>query len=178
MTAVRRQKDIANTAKAAGDDVLRREAQYNIERYQAAYDRITNKALLTADKSSMRVSGFSDVKTFDELSDAKKYENAVFSSDKLRTKHVKKHLAEYGDISEEEYIDRARKLLQSDASDDILVLQRQDGGVAKYRVSTNEFVVGTREGKIRTAFKPKRGRKYWDNVVKKERDDKKREQEN
>ena len=58
-TAVRRQKDIANTAKAAGDDVLRREAQYKIERYQAVYERITNKALLTADKSRMRVSGFS-----------------------------------------------------------------------------------------------------------------------
>lgn len=61
-TAVRRQKDIANTAKAAGDDVLRREAQYNIERYQAAYDRITDKAMLTPDRSRMRVSGFSSVK--------------------------------------------------------------------------------------------------------------------
>lgn len=61
MTAVRRQKDIANTAKAAGDDVLRREAQYNIERYQAAYDRITDKAMLTPDKSRMRVSGFRSV---------------------------------------------------------------------------------------------------------------------
>lgn len=65
-TAVRRQKDIANTAKAAGDDVLRREAQYKIERYQAAYDRITNKALLTADRSRMRVSGFSSVKAADD----------------------------------------------------------------------------------------------------------------
>ena len=61
-TAVRRQKDIANTAKAAGDDVLRREAQYKIERYQAAYDRITDKAMLTADRSRMRVSGFRSVK--------------------------------------------------------------------------------------------------------------------
>ena len=61
-TAVRRQKDIANTAKAAGDDVLRREAQYNIERYQAAYDRITDKAMLTPDRSRMRVSGFRSVR--------------------------------------------------------------------------------------------------------------------
>lgn len=60
-TKVRQQKDIANTAKAAGDDVLRREAQYNIERYQAAYDRITDKAMLTPDRSRMRVSGFSSL---------------------------------------------------------------------------------------------------------------------
>ena len=65
-TAVRRQKDVANTARAAGDDVLRREAQYKIERYQAAYDRITNKALLTADRGRMRVSGFSSVKAADD----------------------------------------------------------------------------------------------------------------
>ena len=60
-TAVRRQKDIAT-----GDGVLRREAQYKIERYQAAYDRITDKAMLTADKSRMRMSGVRSVKTFDE----------------------------------------------------------------------------------------------------------------
>ena len=65
-TKVRQQKDIANTAKAAGDDVLRREAQYNIERYQAAYDRITDKAMLTPDKSRMRVSGFRSVVPADE----------------------------------------------------------------------------------------------------------------
>lgn len=65
-TKVRQQKDIANTAKAAGDDVLRREAQYNIERYQAAYDRITDKAMLTPDRSRMRVSGFSSVKAADD----------------------------------------------------------------------------------------------------------------
>lgn len=168
-TAVRRQKDIANAAKAAGDDVLRREAQYNIERHQRAYDRITDKAMLTADKSRMRVSGFSSVKTFDQLSDVEKYEKAIFASEKLHAEHVKKHLVEYGDISEDEYLDRSRKLLQADASDDILVLRRVNGDVAKYRVSTNEFVVGTREGKIRTAFKPKRGKKYWGNVAKRER---------
>lgn len=60
-TKVRRQKDIANTARAAGDDVLRREAQYKIERYQAAYKRITDKAMLTAEPSRMYVSGFRSV---------------------------------------------------------------------------------------------------------------------
>ena len=62
-TAVRRQKDIANTARAAGDDVLRREAQYKIERYQAAYKKITDKAMLTAEPNRMYVSGFRGVTT-------------------------------------------------------------------------------------------------------------------
>ena len=76
-------------------------------------------------------------------------------------------------------IDRARKLLQADASDDILVLRRLNGDVEKYRVSTNEFVVGTREGKTRTAFKPKEGRKYWEGEIEKEQESRwNREQEN
>lgn len=61
-TAVRRQKDIAT-----GDGVLRREAQYKIERYQAAYDRITDKAMLTADKSRMRMSGVRSVKALNPV---------------------------------------------------------------------------------------------------------------
>ena len=153
-TAVRRQKDIAT-----GDGVLRREAQYKIERYQAAYDRITDRAMLTADKSRKRMSGVRSVKTFDE--------KAVFASKELLDIHLEKHLKEYGDVSEDEYINRARELLQNEPSDDILVFKRTNGDALKYRISTNESVVGTRERKIQTTFRPKRGRKHWDNVIRK-----------
>ena len=59
----------------------------------------------------------------------------------------------------------ARKLLQSEPSDDILMLKRSDGSVAKYRVSTNEFAVGTKDGKLRTAFKTNVGINYWRDEV-------------
>lgn len=66
-TAVREQKCIANGAKAAGDDLLRREAQRNINRLQAQYARISSAAGLTPEKERMAVAGFRKVKTADEL---------------------------------------------------------------------------------------------------------------
>lgn len=160
-TAIRRQKDVANLAKASGDDVLRREAQSHINTLQEHYARISAGAGLTQQPERAAVAGFRRVKTIEEFSDDRKYRNASFETPNSLEKHVRKHIAEYGDISEEEYINRAQKLLRQSPSDDILVLKRADGSVAKYRISTNEFVVGTKEGAIRTAFKPQNGYDYW-----------------
>lgn len=133
------------------------------------YDRISREAGLEVRTDKMAVSGFRAVKTVEQLSDAEKYKNAVFATENLYQRHVSKHLAEYGGISEEEYINRARKLLQSPASDDILSLKRSDGSVSKYRISTNEFVVGTKDGHIRTAFKPKDKMDYWGDEIERNR---------
>ena len=160
-TALRQQKDVANLAKAAGDDVLRREAQAHINGLQGRYARISAGAGLTQQPQRAAVAGFRRVKTVEEFPDDRKYRDASFETPKSLEKHVRKHIAEYGDISEEEYISRAQKLLRQRPSDDILVLRRSDGSVAKYRISTNEFVVGTKEGAIRTAFKPQNGYDYW-----------------
>lgn len=168
-TAIRREKDVAIAAKAAGDDVLRRQCQQRINDLRKRYDRISREAGLEVRTDKMAVSGFRAVKTVEQLSDAEKYKNAVFATENLYQRHVSKHLAEYGDISEEEYINRARKLLQSPASDDILSLKRSDGSVSKYRISTNEFVVGTKDGHIRTAFKPKDKMDYWGDEIERNR---------
>ena len=168
-TAIRKEKDCAIAAKAAGDDVLRRQCQQRINDYRKRYDRISKDAGLEVRTDKMAVSGFRAVKTVEQLSDAEKYKNAVFATESLYQRHVSKHLAEYGGISEEEYINRARKLLQSPASDDILSLKRSDGSVSKYRISTNEFVVGTKDGHIRTAFKPKDKMDYWGDEIERNR---------
>ena len=61
-TAVRTQKDIANLAKASGDDVARREAQAKINSLKEYYTRISDVAGLEADKTQMTVAGFRSVK--------------------------------------------------------------------------------------------------------------------
>lgn len=66
-TAVREQKSIANGAKAAGDDLLRREAQRNINRLQAQYAKISDAAGLYQQPERMSVAGFRKVKTAEEL---------------------------------------------------------------------------------------------------------------
>ena len=62
-TAIRRQKDVANLAKASGDDVLRREAQSHINTLQEHYARISAGAGLTQQPERAAVAGFRRVKT-------------------------------------------------------------------------------------------------------------------
>lgn len=66
-TAIRRQKDVANLAKASGDDVLRREAQSHINTLQEHYARISAGAGLTQQPERAAVAGFQRVKTAAEL---------------------------------------------------------------------------------------------------------------
>ena len=66
-TAIRYQKDIANAAKASGDDVARREAQSNINALKDHYERISEAAGLSTDMSRASVAGFRSVKTVSQL---------------------------------------------------------------------------------------------------------------
>lgn len=66
-TAIRRKKDVAIAAKAAGDDVLRRQCQQRINDLRKRYDRISKDAGLEVRTDKMAVSGFRAVKTAGEL---------------------------------------------------------------------------------------------------------------
>lgn len=61
-TAIRQQKDVANLAKACGDDILRREAQANINALQDRYAQISKAAGLAEQPQRMNVAGFRSVK--------------------------------------------------------------------------------------------------------------------
>ena len=66
-TATRRQKDVAVAAKAAGDDVLRREAQAKINDYRKRYAQVSREAGLDERTDKMAVSGFHRVKVDENL---------------------------------------------------------------------------------------------------------------
>lgn len=191
-TSIRQQKDTANLARYSGDTALRKKCQGNILRLNRYYDQVSGESGLKPEYQRQYVAGFKDVKlpeqrlTTNQNSgniknnsrDSKKketknsnglFENASFATDQLRDVHAKKHLAEYGDISTEQYVEMARNLLQAEPSDDIKTLVRSDGSISKYRVSTNEFVVGTADGNIRTAFKPNEGTAYWEYEIERNR---------
>lgn len=85
----------------------------------------------------------------------------TFESPELITKHYEKHREEFGDITEAEYLQKANQLYAEALSDDIEQFTRSDGSIAKYKFSTNEFLVITKEGNIRTYFKPVDGADYW-----------------
>lgn len=63
---------MANLVKAAGDDVLRREAQSHINDLQGRYARISAGAGLTQQPQRAAVAGFRRVKTIEELKGTRK----------------------------------------------------------------------------------------------------------
>jgi pyocin large subunit-like protein len=73
--------------------------------------------------------------------------------------HYRKHGYQFGNISQEEYLVKARELLNAPAGKDVLEKTRPNGDVLHYRVSTKEFAVMAGNGRIRTYFKA--DYKYW-----------------
>lgn len=86
---------------------------------------------------------------------------AEFETPESMQKHYAKHGEEYGDISIESYVSLANELVNAPASDDVEKIVRSDGSTAIYRFSTNDFLVVTKDGSIRTFFKPESGKEYW-----------------
>ena len=89
-----------------------------------------------------------------------------FASEQVFQKHYDKHQHEFGEISMQEYLELANTLAVAPVSDDVVQLVRSDGSISKYCFSTNEFVVVTADGKIRTYFKPADKEAYWDEELK------------
>ncbi|MCR5503880.1 MAG: hypothetical protein K6F53_12820 [Lachnospiraceae bacterium] len=78
--------------------------------------------------------------------------------------HYRKHVidqAEFGDISEEEYMTLAQDLVDR-PGDQVLSKKDSDGNTLFYDPDTNSFAVLSKDGYIRTFFKPAAGKKYYD----------------
>jgi pyocin large subunit-like protein len=73
--------------------------------------------------------------------------------------HFLKHEYQFGDISQEDYLEDARALLNAPAGKDVLEKTRPNGDVLHYRISTGEFAVMAADGRIRTYFKT--DYRYW-----------------
>lgn len=96
----------------------------------------------------------------DDIISNKKWLNANFSNQKRFESHFK-HLSEYDNISPEEYLNVARKLLSTDLSEDVEGFISDQGWIFKYRKSTNDFVMGHPKVTISTLFKPKEKYDYF-----------------
>ena len=73
--------------------------------------------------------------------------------------HYLKHGDQFGNITQDQYLQGARKLLDAAPEGDVLEKFRPNGDVEHYRVSTGEFAVMTKRGRIRTYFKT--DYEYW-----------------
>lgn len=89
-----------------------------------------------------------------------------FQDEEDLLKHFNKHLKEFGDITENDYLEKANKLMRKEASDDIMMLRREDDSISKYDAIENEFMVINSDDTIRTFFKPLAGKEYWNAELK------------
>lgn len=75
--------------------------------------------------------------------------------------HYRKHGAEFGDISREEYLRRAQALRDAPAGGSILEAVRHDRVITRYDRSTGAFLAFGTNGVIRTFFRPNDGERYF-----------------
>jgi hypothetical protein len=73
--------------------------------------------------------------------------------------HYTKHGYQFGTITQDQYLENARELLNARAGNDILEKVRSNGDILHYRISTGEFAVMASDGRIKTYFKT--DYQYW-----------------
>lgn len=86
-----------------------------------------------------------------------------FRSRARLNEHFEKHGGEFGNISVDEYLQRAQALRDARAGEggDILEIIRDDGVVSRFDRKTGAFLAFDRDGTIRTFFKPNDGERYF-----------------
>ncbi len=99
----------------------------------------------------------------DDLSETEKaVQKYYFRSEKLFDSHYEKHGAEFGDITQDEYLDLANELINAEGENILHKTEKEDGDFLYYDTETNEFLVLSTDGYIRTFFKPSAGLDYWE----------------
>ncbi|MBR6274041.1 MAG: hypothetical protein IKR27_03410 [Lachnospiraceae bacterium] len=86
--------------------------------------------------------------------------NYKFRSKKLLDQHYEKHGIEMGFDSAEEYQEAASAVVNNPEA--LHKTEKEDGDYVFYLEATNEFVIVSTDGYLRTYFLPSGGKKYYD----------------
>lgn len=84
----------------------------------------------------------------------------TFRSEDLLEEHYQKHGVEMGFATKEAYVSAANAVIHS--PDALHKLEAEDGDDVYYLEATNEFVIVSTDGYIRTYFYPNDGKDYFD----------------
>ncbi|MBP3621121.1 MAG: hypothetical protein J6J16_05115 [Lachnospiraceae bacterium] len=94
-----------------------------------------------------------------EYDNQENYETYEFRSEDLLDQHFDKHGDEFDYDSVDEYVQGANRVINDPNS--LFKIEEEDGDYIYYLESTNEFVVVSTDGYIRTYFKPTDGIDYF-----------------
>jgi pyocin large subunit-like protein len=86
---------------------------------------------------------------------------ASFRSSAQLDEHFAKHGAEFGRISEQEYLRRAQLLRDAPVGGSVEEIRRSDGVVSRFDRGSGAFIAFNADGTIRTFFKPNDGETYF-----------------
>lgn len=84
-----------------------------------------------------------------------------FKSPERLREHFAKHGAEFGRITEADYLRRAQNLRDAPVGGSILELRRPDGTISRYDRGSGTFLAFDADGTIRTCFRPNAGEAYF-----------------
>ena len=84
-----------------------------------------------------------------------------FRSPARLREHFAKHGAEFGRITEADYLRRAQALRDAPVGGPILELRRPDGTISRYDRHSGTFLALDADGTIRTCFRPNAGEAYF-----------------
>ncbi|MGN9164954.1 minor capsid protein [Tissierellaceae bacterium HCP3S3_D8] len=107
--------------------------------------------------------GWNNIKqSYRENTSSKAWLKSEFPTEKSFNKHYDKHLNEFGNITKEEYLNRARELLSSSIKGgNVEGFKSEVGFVFRYNKETNDLAIGRPDGKISTLYKPVDGYKHY-----------------
>lgn len=143
--------DIENADENVSDGENSNEEISDIE---TANDTIISEEITSADIPETSEENYSETEQA-----VQKY---YFRSEKLFDSHYEKHGAEFGDITQDEYLDLANELINATGDNILHKTEKEDGDFLYYDTETNEFLVLSTDGYIRTFFKPSAGLDYWE----------------
>lgn len=83
-----------------------------------------------------------------------------FRNNQLLKEHFEKHGAEFPYDTKEEYLNGANEMLKN--PNKLHKTEKEDGDDVYYLEETNEFIIVSTDGYLRTYFKPSKGKKYFD----------------
>ena len=93
--------------------------------------------------------------------DGGRHSSVGFRSRAQFDEHFQKHGAEFGHITQQEYLRAAQALRDAPVGGSIEELRRDDGTSSRFDRSTGAFLAFNRDGTIRTFFKPNDGEAYF-----------------
>ena len=116
---------------------------------------------VSEDKTEAAAESISEEAAEDDPSPVSDEEEYTFRNNKLLEEHYEKHGEDMGFDSAEDYEQAASDVVTNPEA--LHKTEKEDGDDVYYVEDTNEFVVVSTDGYIRTYFYPSSGKKYYDN---------------